>query len=267
MLVASHIHFCIRKQPIIQQADLSLSPGQFTVILGPNGAGKSTLLKVISGEIPCSHGEVRINGKNIYHYSPADLARVRAVMPQSTSVSFPFKAAEVVELGLQGSKELPPAQILQEVMELTNTLHLADRYYGDLSGGEKQRVQLARVLAQVWDPRPYPRYVLLDEPTSSLDLAQQHQVMKAASQLKQRNIGILAIVHDINLALEYADQLLMMKRGLVAYAGPAQDLLQESIFEEVYDHPVRLVQHEQSGKTYVISAPGEQVLMKQIQIV
>lgn len=265
MLVASHIHFCIRKQPIIQQADLSLAPGHFTAILGPNGAGKSTLLKILSGEIPCSHGDVRINGKSIRSYSPAQLARERAVMPQSTTVSFPFKAAEVVALGIQGSRELAPAQILQDVMELTNTVHLSARFYSDLSGGEKQRIQLARVLAQVWDSCPHPRYVLLDEPTSSLDLAQQHQVMKAASKLKQRNIGILAIVHDINLALEYADHLLMMKNGLVAYGGPVKDLMKESIFEEVYDHPVRLVRHEESGKTFVVSAPTEHLLMKQTQ--
>lgn len=265
MLIASHIHFCIRKQPIIQQADVRLAPGQFTAILGPNGAGKSTLLKIISGELPCSHGDIRMNGKNIRSYRPAELARVRAVMPQSTTVSFPFKAAEVVELGLQGSKEQHPAEILKEVMEATNTLHLADRDYGDLSGGEKQRIQLARVLAQVWDPQPYPRYVLLDEPTSSLDLAQQHQVLKAASQLKSRNIGLLAIVHDINLALAYADHLLMMKNGLVAYGGPTQELMNESIFEEVYDHPVRLIRHQESGKTYVVSAPAEHLIMKQKQ--
>jgi len=262
MLTAASIHFCIRKHPILKQADVQLAPGSFAAILGPNGAGKSTLLKILSGELPCSHGEVRLNQQAIQKYTPGQLAEMRAVMPQFTQLSFPFKAAEVVALGCDDSRCRNPQKVMEEVMQATATEHLAFRYFADLSGGEKQRIQLARVLAQIWEPKPFPRYLLLDEATSSLDLAQQHLVMQAVSTLKTRNIGILAIIHDINLALAYADHLLLMKQGEITQQGYTEELLREDIFTQVYDHPVQIIKDKKTGKSFIISAP----LLEPIQI-
>src|SRR5690606_40573359 len=108
-------------------------------------------------------------------------------------------------------------KLLKEVIIETHTWDLREQQYGMLSGGEKQRVQLARVLVQIWEMRPYPRYLLLDEPTSSMDIAQQHHVLQIVSRLKKRNIGVLAIVHDLNLAAAYADKVVLLKEGLVRY--------------------------------------------------
>jgi iron complex transport system ATP-binding protein len=256
MLQAGDIHFCIGQRAIIRKANLCVAPGSFTAILGPNGAGKSSLLKILTGDLNCPHGYVSFNGKNIRELSANELSKIRAVMPQHTFVTFPFRVREVVELGLLNSNVKAPACILDEVMNAVNVSHLDGVYYGDLSGGEKQRVQLARVLAQIWAPAPYPRYLLLDEPSSSLDIGQQHAIMQAVSRLKSKNIGILAIIHDLNLALAYADQLIWMKEGEVLEAGSATETLREDLLGYIYDHPVRLMHDPVTQKPIVLTSPS-----------
>jgi iron complex transport system ATP-binding protein len=138
MLQAQDIHFCIRNMPIIDRASISLKPGELTVILGPNGAGKSTLFKVLAGEIPCKNGKVAYNGTPIHSFSAKNLALVRAVMPQHSSLSFPFKALEVVELGLLSGGDPTCLTLVEEVMTETQTWHLKDKLYGNLSGGKNK---------------------------------------------------------------------------------------------------------------------------------
>lgn len=253
MLKAKNIHFCIRKRPIVAQADISLQAGELVAVLGPNGAGKSTLLKILSGEIPCQRADIQYNGTDIRNYSAKALAKVRAVMPQHSILSFPFTAMEVVELGLGNQSFGTPDQLVQEVMKETQTWDLRDRHYGQLSGGEKQRVQLARVLVQIWEMRPYPRYLLLDEPTSSMDIAQQHHVLQIVSRLKKRNIGVLAIVHDLNLAGAYADQVVLLKDGVVRYQGETESVLTSETLEETFDHPVKVSKDPDTHQLVIIS--------------
>ncbi|SRR5690606_23531610 len=253
MLKANNIHFCIRQRPIVDQADVSLQAGELTAVLGPNGAGKSTLLKILSGEIRCKKGDIRYNGVPIGDYSSKALAGVRAVMPQHSSLSFPYKAMEVVELGLGCQQVSDPAKLLKEVMMETHTWELRDQQYGKLSGGEKQRVQLARVLIQIWEIRPYPRYLLLDEPTSSMDIAQQHHVLQIVSRLKKRNIGVLAIVHDLNLAAAYADQVLLLKDGMIRHQGATEAVLNSQNLEETFEHPVKVTKDPDTDQLVIIS--------------
>lgn len=253
MLEAKNIHFCIRQRPIVDQADVLLQAGELLAVLGPNGAGKSTLLKILSGEISCNKGDTRYNGLPIRTLSSRALARVRAVMPQHCSLSFPFKAIEVVELGLGSQTISSPDDLLREVMTETNTWELRDQPYGKLSGGEKQRVQLARVLVQIWEIKPYPRYLLLDEPTSSMDIAQQHHVLQIVSRLKERNIGILAIVHDLNLAAAYADKVALLKDGVIRDQGEAAAVLTSENLEKTFDHPVKVAKDPDNDQLIIIS--------------
>ena len=254
MLSASNIHFCVRQRPIVDQASLVLNPGEILAVLGPNGAGKSTLFKILSGEIPCKHGEVGYNGQAIESLKSRQLAEVRAVMPQHSQVNFPFTAQEVVELGLISSKTSHPEKLVKEVMEATNTHLLKDRVFNRLSGGERQRVQLARVLVQIWEQKPFPRYILLDEPTSSLDIAQQHAVLGILKTLKRRNIGVLVILHELNLAALYADRIALLKNGLLAKCGPVDEVLEESILTEVFDYPVSIIENPLTGQRIVSTA-------------
>lgn len=253
MLQAKNIHFCIRQRPILDQADISLQAGKLLVMLGPNGAGKSSLLKILSGEIACKSGEVKYNGRMIRDYSCKALAQVRAVMSQHSTLSFPYKAVEVVQLGLGSQSVNAPDQLIREVMVETKTWELQDRQYGKLSGGEKQRVQLARVLVQIWEIKPYPRYLLLDEPTSSMDIAQQHHVLQIVSRLKERNIGILAIVHDLNLAAAYADQVALLKDGLICFQGETASVMTSANLERTFNHPVRVIKDPEYDQLFIIS--------------
>src|SRR5690554_2024626 len=253
MLIAKNIHFCIRQKPIVDQAEVSLQAGEFLAVLGPNGAGKSTLLKILSGEISCNKGDIGYNGISIQDYSSKALAGVRAVMPQHSTLSFPYKAMEVVELGLGCQTVSSPDELLREVMVETQTWELRDRQYGKLSGGEKQRVQLARVLIQIWEIKPYPRYLLLDEPTSSMDIAQQHHVLQIVSRLKKRNIGILAIVHDLNLAAAYADSVVLLKEGMICYQGVTASVMTSNNLETAFDHPVKVIKDPDSDQLIIVS--------------
>jgi len=253
MLKAKNIHFCIRKRPIVDQADISLQAGELLAVLGPNGAGKSTLLKILSGEISCKNGDIRYNGVSIRDYSTKALAAVRAVMPQHSTLSFPYSAIEVVELGLGCQTVSAPDELLKEVMIETHTWKLRDMQYGKLSGGEKQRVQLARVLIQIWEIKPYPRYLLLDEPTSSMDIAQQHHVLQIVSKLKKRNIGILAIVHDLNLAAAYADNVALLKDGVIRYQGETEVVLTSENLEKTFDHPVKVLRDPGNDQLIIFS--------------
>lgn len=260
MLHASQIHFCIRQRPIVDEVSLELHPGEILAVLGPNGAGKSTFFKILSGEIKCKHGSVGYNGNSISGLKSKELAAVRAVMPQHSQVNFPFTAQEVVELGLISTRSKNPDKLIQEVLEVTNTIHLKDQVFNHLSGGEKQRVQLARVLVQIWENKPFPRYLLLDEPTSSLDIAQQHAVLKILQALKSRNIGILIILHELNLAAQYADKIALLKNGIIAKIGTVEDVLEEKILEYVFDHPIQLIQNPVTGGMHISASAQAQTI-------
>lgn len=247
MLQARQIHFCIQKRPVVDQISLTLQAGEILAILGPNGAGKSTLFKILSGEIPCRHGQVGYNGNPLEKLNSRQLAQVRAVMPQHTTVNFPFSAQEVVELGLFSTQSINPPALVREVMQATKTLHLKDVNFQHLSGGEKQRVQLARVLIQIWEQKPFPRYLLLDEPTSSLDIAQQHGVLNILRGLTKRNIGVLIILHELNLAAQYADRIALLKGGMISKCGSVEEVLKEEVLQQVFDYPIQILQHPIHG--------------------
>ncbi|WP_240486037.1 heme ABC transporter ATP-binding protein [Anditalea andensis] len=234
---------------------LQLNVGELKVVLGPNGAGKSSLFKILSGEATCKLGAVAYNGRNLQQYNAAHLAMVRSVMPQSSQLSFPFFAKEVVEMGLMNINNHNPTYSIQEVMLQTNTWHLKNQLYGNLSGGEKQRVQFSRALVQIWEEKPYPRYLLLDEPTSSMDISQQHQLLHLLLGLKKRNIGILVILHDLNLAALYADSLILLKEGKVIANGVKDEVLTAENLFQTFDYPIEVLRHPVTGKPLIAPQP------------
>ncbi len=241
MLLAKDIHHCIGKRQIVDQISLEVQPGEILAILGPNGAGKSTLFKLLSGEVVCKRGMVSYNQFEVGDLKASELAKIRAVLPQHSQVNFPFTVKEVVTLGLHQVKVSRHQAILEEVMEMTQIGKFADKLYHQLSGGEQQRVQLSRVLVQIWENQPYPRYLLLDEPTSSLDIAQQHAVLRIIKKLTTRNIGVVIILHELNLAAQYADKIALLKNGILKKWGTVPEIMDEQLLEMVFDHPVQLI--------------------------
>lgn len=258
MLIASNIHYCIHQRPIVDTTEVRIAPGKLTTIIGPNGAGKSTLLKILSGDISCQHGVISYNGHNLTSLKAKDLAKIRAVMPQHSQLSFPFQAKEVVELGMIALGDKADQAIVQEVMEETQTWAFKDKLYSQLSGGEKQRIQLSRVLAQIWVDSATPRYLLLDEPTSSLDIAHQHQVLHIASRLKSKNIGVLAVLHDLNMAAAYSDHVIMLKHGKIFRAGAVEDTLTSETLQQVYEYPIQVFENQGYHGIHIQSLPYHQ---------
>ncbi|HAP62149.1 MAG TPA: heme ABC transporter ATP-binding protein [Cytophagales bacterium] len=243
MLIANDITHRVGKATLLEQVSLQLAPGKFMAVVGANGAGKSTLLRIISGELKPTYGDISYYDLPLSIYTPKMLSKVRATLPQHTTVNFPFTVMQVVEIGryphVTTRKE--NEEIIVQVLEQTGLTDYAERTYQTLSGGEKQRVQMARIMAQLWGQQKEPRFLLLDEPTSSLDLAQQQMLLQQAANLKQQNIGVLAILHDLNLALQFADQILFLKKGKTVAYGKTEETVTERVIEETYEHPVRLI--------------------------
>lgn len=236
MYEAVDISHSVGTKQIIRKINLAVKPGQLTAVVGPNGAGKSSLLKIMSNEQRVYSGAVRINGKPAGKYNARELSRIRAVMAQQSGLQFAFTAREVIALSRQAhhTTRAENLNIIDEVIEVTGTGHFADRNYLTLSGGEKQRVQLARVLAQVWEETVFPRYILLDEPTSSMDIAQQQSMFRIVKHIRSRNIGVLAIVHDLNLAAQFSDSICMMNNGELVGSGPAIDVFTKDNIEKTF---------------------------------
>lgn len=236
MIEAKNITLSINGKKLLNGVNLSVQPGTFTAIAGPNGAGKSSLLKILSHELTNYSGQVVVNNSAAASYSVAQLSAVRAVLPQHSYVQFPFSVRQIVEMGRQHFKSTSKhnQELLDEVMELTGITDWAKYNYLTLSGGEQQRVQLTRVLAQVWEQKTFPRYVLLDEPTSSLDIAQQQLIFSLVKKACERNIGVLAIVHDLNQAVQFADHLYFMRNGTVVAQGESKTVFTKPIIEETF---------------------------------
>jgi iron complex transport system ATP-binding protein len=255
MIQAKNIHFSIGKKTILQNISLSIKPGSFTAAVGSNGAGKSTLLRIISGELQSNMGEMTINGTPIQAIKTIDLAKIRAVLNQKVSLSLPFRANEVVMLGRQPHQvsNQENLKIVDEVMKLTNTFHLRNRVYHTLSGGEQQRVQMARVLAQLHDSKSLNTFLLLDEPTSSLDVSCQHLIFQIAKDLAKTGMGVFAIVHDLNLAAQYADEIILLKDGKIFSKGSPNQVLTEQILTEVFNYPIQVISLLEEERPIIIS--------------
>lgn len=234
VLEVTGVNLRIGRKPILQDISLTVDRGEFVVLLGPNGAGKSSLLRVLSGERRLQEGQVRIAGKTLADWRRRKLALHRAVMPQRVEINFPFTVREVVALGCQSDCKDSRNVLVEHLLARLEVGGLVDRLISTLSGGEQQRVQLARVLAQLWGGSG-AQLLLLDECTSALDPAQQQLVFGLLRELaREKGYAILAVVHDLNLAAAYADRLMIMRDGYVVADGPARKVLAPQMLRQVY---------------------------------
>lgn len=252
MLSTKRIYYSIGKKEILKNISIDFLPGEFNMILGPNGSGKSTFLKIFSGELKPSIGEVFIDDTHLSKIKKEALAKVRAVMTQQAELSFPLLVEEVVMKGRYPHFDFNPAKkdetICIEAIEKMQIEHLIGRNYLTLSGGEKQRVQFARVLAQIWErPESGNRYLFLDEPLANLDINYQQTFLKLAKELVQYNTVLIAVMHDINLAAQYADKLFFLKAGELVATGAPNDILSEKLIKIVFDVDTRIITNPIDG--------------------
>jgi iron complex transport system ATP-binding protein len=236
MITAGSITVTRSGRKLVDDVTVDLRAGQFSVIIGPNGAGKSTLMKVLSGEMKPDNGQIAYHASPIAHYQPVQLARLRAVLPQSVQLSFPFTALEIVRMGAVAQGSRNPLEQARQSLARVGLRGFEARPYPSLSGGEQQRVQFARALAQVPEPvvDGVPRALFLDEPTASLDLGHQISVLEVARDFAAAGGIVLAILHDLNLAAEFADQLIVLDHGKVVSQGACGDTVNDDTIGNVY---------------------------------
>jgi iron complex transport system ATP-binding protein len=257
MIAARNVSVSLGRREIISGIDFEAHPGKLSAIVGPNGSGKTTFLKALCGDV-AYEGDISINGRKTSTLKPWEVAAMRAVLPQQTTLAFPFTVREVVKLGLVGGRSGALAgendRLPERALARVDLDGFAGRYYQELSGGEQQRVQLARVLCQVWAPvlEGKPRYLLLDEPVSSLDIKHQLIIMDIARDFAKRGGGVVAILHDLNLTAMYADQVFVMHWGRLAAAGSPDSVLSDELMSRVFDCPLKVGALPAGGVPFVL---------------
>ena len=241
---------------ILRGVNVTIDAAQITAIVGPNGAGKSSFIKVLSGEIPPTSGEVTLNDKILSEWNLEDRAKVLSVLPQHSSLNFPFNASEVVALGRipHRSGQVRDGLIVKEALSLVDASYLERRFFTQMSGGEKQRVQLARVLAQIWEPDGEKNQILvLDEPTSALDLSHQILTLKIVSDMAKRGVGIVMVIHDLNLAARCADNIIVFDKGSIIEKGCPDKVLTRELISAVFGITPQIIKHPITNKPLVFS--------------
>lgn len=245
-LEARSVVYAIRAQRLVDAVSLSLVPGRLMIVVGPNGAGKSTLLKILSGELRPQSGSVSFDGEPVGEIDPIRLASMRTVMTQNCRLTTAFLVSDVVRLSTEFiGRRLTRAQkdaLADACLDEADVLHLADRDYTTLSGGEQQRVRFAACLCQIHAGQKLVanQAFFLDEPIASLDLDRQLALMDAARALARREgVAILAVLHDLNMAVAYADELLVMQKGRIVAQGAPQDALTDTALSDVFNVSLR----------------------------
>lgn len=257
MLRTDKLSYRINDFYLVKDVTSNFNPREFVVIMGQNGAGKSTLLRLLARSLNPSEGNVLLNDKDIKDFSELELAKIRAVLSQHYDVSFPLTVEEIIMMGRYPYFKTSPAakdwEIISGAIKLLEIQNFKERNYNTLSGGESQKVQFARVLSQIWEDSSFPgRILLLDEPVSNLDLHFQHEILRIAKSYIHHNMIVIAVLHDINLALNYADRILFMKAGELKYNYDIKDELNKEMIEDVFNVKVKIIENPVNNKPLVI---------------
>ncbi len=253
MLEVKQLFVAYGKKTILRNISLSVQPAEVIAVIGPNGAGKSTLIRSISGVIPIQSGLITVGGHNVNEMSRSQSARLLAVVPQARSLPPAYSVYQAVLLGrtphlgwLGNPKKEDHLQVMR-ALELTEAVAFSERRIGELSGGEQQRVLLARALAQ------QTPVLLLDEPTTHLDLKYQSGFLNLIRQLAiSSRLSILMVVHDLNLASLYADRVALLVDGQIQAMGNPENVLTEESIAKVYQIPVKVIRHPQYGTPLIL---------------
>lgn len=256
MIRAHNLSVRLAGKLIVEGLSLEAKAGQLTAIVGPNGSGKTTTMKAIAGEI-ASEGEISFNGRDIRTLEPWRLATHRAVLPQATAIAFPFTVREIVRMGLSTGPNRHAARadsIAKQALAAVDLTGFEGRYYQELSGGEQQRVQLARVLTQIWEPvlDGEPCFLMLDEPVSSLDIRHQLIIMGLARTYCENGGGVIAVMHDLNLTAMFADHMVMMKKGRAEAAGAPASVLTDETMERIFGCRMRVNGLPDAGTPFIL---------------
>lgn len=251
-LKINNLEFGYGDTPVLKGIDFNVETGEFVSIIGPNGSGKSTLLKTINHLYPIKSGSISILGKDISLYNSREMARNIALVPQDTSLDYEFTVEDVVLMGRHPYKgrfekeDEEDFNIVYESMKMTNTLNLKDRLITEISGGERQRVFIAKALAQK------PSIMLLDEPTSHLDINHQMDILNLLKDLNQeKDMTIILVIHDINLAARYSDEIILLNSGIIQGKGSPEEVITTENMERAYNLKVAIEKNKYTNTIYL----------------
>ena len=252
MLEARDIAYRVGDKALLSGVSVAFEPGRLHLVIGPNGAGTSTLVKVLARLLRPHEGQVLYEGADVRRAGEIDLAKRRAVLSQAVEVAFPLTVREVVMMGRHphfGSRPGPAdEQVVDELMGFFDVTEFDGRDYQTLSGGERQRVNFARVLAQLWRPGERCRYLFLDEPLTFLDIRHQIEFMKKVRAFAgAADVVTVGVVHDLNLAARFADQIVLLSEGRVAAAGAPAEVLTRERIRDVFGVEPTFVPAGESG--------------------
>ncbi len=237
VIEASGVSVRVGAATLVDNVSLTVGRGEAIALVGPNGAGKSTLLRALSGEIAPASGRVVLKNKALASYNSRELALERAVLSQNVDVAFPFTVAEVVRMGAGNRRGALADSAIEDALRHVDIASLRDRIVTTLSGGEQQRAHFARILVQLacGEAERGPGLLLLDEPTSSLDLRHQLDLLKTVKDCAARGVAVVAVLHDLNLASMFADRVVMLRAGRVAADGPVAQTITDVMLRRVFD--------------------------------
>lgn len=249
----SNLKFSYGKSAVLDGINIKINRGSFVSIIGPNGSGKTTLLKNISGVLYPSYGSIKLFGKDIRSYKKKELAKYMAYVPQGTTIDFEFSVIDVVlmgrspYIGIFGSETVHDIKIAENSMQMVNISNLKDKKITEISSGERQRVFIACALTQE------PEVILLDEPVSNLDIQYQIQVLSLLKHLCiKQNMTVITVLHDINLACEYSDSVIILNRGRLEHIGHPDEVITEDNIKKVYDTDIYMIKNPVSGNPHII---------------
>jgi iron complex transport system ATP-binding protein len=252
-LEINNIALSYNHAPVVKDLSFTLQPGELVGIIGPNGCGKTSIIKALSRVLNPRSGQILLEGINLQHYSRSALARLMGVVPQNPSLPETFTVAEVVllgrnpHLGLLRNESCHDLEISWQAMERTGISHLSERRMSEISGGERQRVTIARVLAQE------PRIILLDEPTANLDISHQIEILDLIKDLcREKELIVLIALHDLNLAAQYCDRLILMKEGQIQVEGKPREVITASNIKQVYGTESYVYPHPENNLPVVL---------------
>ncbi|GAA4450382.1 heme ABC transporter ATP-binding protein [Rurimicrobium arvi] len=247
MITVKDLSYRVSAALNLKRLSFDIRPGGITAILGPNGAGKSTLIKLITGVLQADDGNIFLNHLPLTYWRNTDgLAQIAAVLHQQHTLQLPFTVKEIVMMGryphFKTRETEKDHRIVEEVMQQLGVHHLSARNVLTLSGGEQQRVHLARVLAQVSGPSSgEPKFLFMDEPSNNLDIVHQHTLLHIAGSFARKGNCVLVVLHDLNLALQYADNILLLQSGSIKASGHPETILSDDLLSEVYGFPLSII--------------------------
>ena len=242
ILEAQSISMIVGGATLVDSIDLGVKAGEMVAIVGPNGAGKSTLLRMLSGDLRPTKGRIALKQRDIHAYPPRALAHHRTMLSQHVNVTFPFTVEEIVHMGAGDAGRAVAQKLVDTALGEVGLSHFSHRQLPTLSGGEQQRAHFARVLVQLacGEQQHGPGLLLLDEPTSSLDMRHQIDLVETARRRAQNGTAVIAVLHDLNLAMRFADRIVLLHRGKLAVDGGRAEAITAETIRRIFEVDVTI---------------------------